>query len=306
MSDPIYFAPLRVPFVDPQTGIITRPWQLLLQGMFNRTGGTNGPSNDDLEQLAIENLDIGDIDGIITAQLLADVQAAALDDMLVDPPSTDATDALMLLLDRDDISTGGANPSAKVGPTVVNGSASTYMRSDAAPAIDLTVTYSWAADHTFGGSTTTAVTIGGVAAAGTLSPTVSNTSTVATQDARWVINAGSNSLAVGMTNQNRATAIVTGGPTVPQAFFRTLGAQPVVFGVGNTYAGQFESATSFRLPGAIGINGNASFAQPTGYGTPTGGAHQASFAAGSITLPNLAAAVAQLIIELKSYGLLGT
>lgn len=47
--------------------------------------------------------------------------------------------------------------------------------------------------------------------------------------------------------------------------------------------------------------------QPTGYGTPTGNAYQPSFAAGSITLPNLAAAVAQLIIDLKvgKLGLLG-
>jgi len=57
---------------------------------------------------------------------------------------------------------------------------------------------------------------------------------------------------------------------------------------------------------SIGINGAAPPVQPTGYGTPTGGAHQASFAAGAITLPNLAAAVAQLIIELKAYGLIAT
>lgn len=50
MTDPIYFAPLRVPFVDPETGIISRPWQLLLQGIFNRIGGTNGQSTDDLLQ----------------------------------------------------------------------------------------------------------------------------------------------------------------------------------------------------------------------------------------------------------------
>ena len=43
----------------------------------------------------------------------------------------------------------------------------------------------------------------------------------------------------------------------------------------------------------------------TGYGTPTGGSHQSSFAAGSITLANLAAAVAQLIVDLKTYGLIG-
>jgi hypothetical protein len=45
--------------------------------------------------------------------------------------------------------------------------------------------------------------------------------------------------------------------------------------------------------------------QITGYGTPTGGSRQGSFAAGTITLPNLAAAVAQLIIDLKTYGLIG-
>ena len=44
---------------------------------------------------------------------------------------------------------------------------------------------------------------------------------------------------------------------------------------------------------------------PTGYGTPTGGSHQASFAAGSITLANLAAAVAQLIVDMKANGYLG-
>jgi hypothetical protein len=45
--------------------------------------------------------------------------------------------------------------------------------------------------------------------------------------------------------------------------------------------------------------------QHTGYGTPTNGALQASFDATSITLPNLGACVAKLIIDLKSHGLLG-
>lgn len=57
----------------------------------------------------------------------------------------------------------------------------------------------------------------------------------------------------------------------------------------------------------LGFFGTAPVAQPTGYGTPTGNAYQPSFAAGSITLANLAAAVAQLIIDLKTgkLGLLG-
>lgn len=50
MTKPIYFAPLRVPFVDLETGLISHEWQLLLQAIFNRTGGTNGQSNDDILQ----------------------------------------------------------------------------------------------------------------------------------------------------------------------------------------------------------------------------------------------------------------
>ena len=61
-------------------------------------------------------------------------------------------------------------------------------------------------------------------------------------------------------------------------------------------------AMSFSPTGAATL----ATATSTGYGTPTGGAKQASFAAGSITLPNLAAAVAQLILDLKTFGVLGT
>jgi hypothetical protein len=64
-------------------------------------------------------------------------------------------------------------------------------------------------------------------------------------------------------------------------------------------------SNNLTVGGELGVNGVAPAAQPTGYGTPTGGSHQSSFAAGSITLANLAAAVAQLIIDLKGYGFLG-
>lgn len=45
-----------------------------------------------------------------------------------------------------------ANPTASVGPTATNGSASTFMRSDAAPAVDLTAAYTWTGNHTASGS----------------------------------------------------------------------------------------------------------------------------------------------------------
>ena len=45
-----------------------------------------------------------------------------------------------------------ANPTAKVGLSTVDGSATTYMRSDASPALDLTINPTWAGEHTFNGS----------------------------------------------------------------------------------------------------------------------------------------------------------
>lgn len=42
-----------------------------------------------------------------------------------------------------------ANPTSLVGPIAVNGTAVTYMRSDSAPGINLSVSYTWSALHTF-------------------------------------------------------------------------------------------------------------------------------------------------------------
>lgn len=75
---------------------------------------------------------------------------------------------------------------------------------------------------------------------------------------------------------------------------------------GMTAGGSLAIAQDFAHRGnKYGIFNATPIVQKTGYGTPTGNAYQASFAAGSITLPNLAAAVAQLILDLKAYGLIG-
>lgn len=42
-----------------------------------------------------------------------------------------------------------ANPTATVGTTAVNGSASTCIRSDGAPALNVTITPTWSGEHTF-------------------------------------------------------------------------------------------------------------------------------------------------------------
>ncbi len=58
-------------------------------------------------------------------------------------------------------SSGGANPSASLGLSAVNGSAITYMRSDAAPALSVSISPTWTGNHTFSPASGTAVTING-------------------------------------------------------------------------------------------------------------------------------------------------
>lgn len=65
-----------------------------------------------------------------------------------------------------DIPTLGGNPSATIGLTATNGSATTYLRSDAAPALDVTISPTWSGTHTFAqtgllvkGATANALTI---------------------------------------------------------------------------------------------------------------------------------------------------
>lgn len=53
-----------------------------------------------------------------------------------------------------------ANPTAKVGLTAVNGTAATFMRSDAAPPLDQAISPTWSGTHTF---SATAVLSGGAA-----------------------------------------------------------------------------------------------------------------------------------------------
>lgn len=105
-----------------------------------------------------------------------------------------------------------------------------------------------------------------------------------------------NSLAV--TWQSSGTDINTG--TTDTGLSRTAaGVVSAGNGTDADASGSFNAA-SYKVAGTQVVG-----SQITGYGTPTGGSHQSSFAAGSISLANLAAAVAQLIVDLKTHGLLG-
>lgn len=105
--------------------------------------------------------------------------------------------------------------------------------------------------------------------------------------------------------------------TIGQAAFRCAQNQLVAFdaamangllynGSGISYSVSGTSKVLLGNTGFIAINSTQVLgSQITGYGTPTGGSHQASFNAAGITLANLAACVAQLIVDLKTHGMIG-
>ena len=73
----------------------------------------------------------------------------------------------------------GANPSASLGLTAVNGSATTYMRSDAAPALDVSISPTWTGNHTFSPTSGVPLTVNATSiAAGTASASFTGHSTI--------------------------------------------------------------------------------------------------------------------------------
>ena len=84
-------------------------------------------------------------------------------------------------------------------------------------------------------------------------------------------------------------------------FAGAAGSESVTKRIGMDTSGNLTLSTGVLKVGTNQVVG----ARVTGYGTPTNGAKQPSFDATTITLGNLAAAVAQLIADLKTHGLLG-
>lgn len=113
-------------------------------------------------------------------------------------------------------STGSpANPTAVVGLTVVNGSASTFMRSDAAPPLDQTIAPSWTGLHTFTGGVTVAPPSGdtNVSLNSPLSTNQANIVYQAAGTTKWIVGKdGSNNFAVwDQAFGADAIAVVTNG-----------------------------------------------------------------------------------------------
>lgn len=93
-----------------------------------------------------------------------------------------------------EVATGGGgpsagNPTASVGLTAVNGSASTFMRSDAAPPIDQSIAPTWTGAHSFTAATTGTVPTLGIKNS---SPVFDlwNTAVVSSNQHRWGMQVG--------------------------------------------------------------------------------------------------------------------
>lgn len=95
----------------------------------------------------------------------------------------------------------GANPSASVGLSAVNGVAATFMRSDAAPALSQAIAPTWTATHTFTPASGRAITANGVATEYTA---VFRGNSTAGQSFGASVRAGTNASDIAFNVQNQA------------------------------------------------------------------------------------------------------
>lgn len=113
-----------------------------------------------------------------------------------------------------------ANPSANIGLAPVNGAATTYMRSDAAPALSQGISPVWTGTHTFSNATTFLNTATVTQSSGNgivLTPNIaSSPPSISTAGANANINLNVNTKGTGSINLNSST-VVTGQFTSTQS-----------------------------------------------------------------------------------------
>lgn len=158
----------RVDFIDKRTGLMAREWYRFFVNIYNLAGGGNSTAS--LDDLQVGQVGGASFDSI--AEMMKTLQELEIQPPVV--PSSGGTTYSVFTSTTNGLApasgggttnylradgtwatppgTGGvtfANPTALVGSTAVNGVATTVMRSDAAPAIDLTANYTYTGQWTF-------------------------------------------------------------------------------------------------------------------------------------------------------------
>lgn len=188
-----------------------------------------------------------------------------------------------------------ANPSATIGLVAVNGATGNWMDAGSAPALSQAISPSWTGTHTWAKGV-----------AGGYIQSMQNTTTGTTSYAMWrLLNDSAHNFNLIITASTWSGAVLTSGPSGEQCLLYTDQNIPITIGNNDTARIIVGIGGAVTVTGNFAVNNVSPPAQPTGYGTPTGNALTSSFAAGSISLPNLAAEVAQLVLDLKKYGIIG-
>ncbi len=109
-----------------------------------------------------------------------------------------------------------ANPSASVGTSAINGAATTAMRSDAAPAINLAITPTWSANHVWnsGGANSSTIGFTDFARAWTIGTVSGQVRFTDTTDSFPALSLGSTEVRIGSTTNiagNQSRLYVFGG-----------------------------------------------------------------------------------------------
>lgn len=165
----------------------------------------------------------------------------------------------------------GANPTAVVGLAAVNGVATTFMRSDASPPLDVTIAPTWTAAHiwsasvTFNGALTSSSTAGfsGVVTfTNTTAPTINdglgNQYSVGFRGIPQVVKSASYTL-VG-TDNGKHIYISTGGVIVNASVFNATDVVMVVNNSGSAQTATQGANVTLRLAGTAST-GNRTIAQ---------------------------------------------
>lgn len=298
--------------VDEQGNVIPeKNFWLLLYNLCQNVLGIGGSAGSPvslpvsaLTELASLDADAADADAVnlrIPISSLAAQQGFSADIFVGDLAvlTSKVNNALLLaqdgLLSADIGSTPGlASPSAVVGLAAVNGVATTAMRSDGAPALSQAIAPTWTAQHVFTpGTSTTAIIV---------NTTVNNVG--------LSVRSGAGSGAIieacgdgsGTGNGLSMSQSSVGAGQINLNFNASLS-----FKVNGTVRMTINASGTVTFISAIGVNGNAPPAQVTGWGTPVGNAvinnYNITDAGGANSNTNKA--VAQIIADLKAFGLYG-
>jgi hypothetical protein len=147
----------------------------------------------------------------------------------------------------------GANPTASVGLSAVNGSAATFMRSDAAPSLDVSISPTWTGTHTFGSGKLIGTNLTGPAATDlSLLAGSGNQNVILTPSGSGIVSIGTTDLVLTdnttyRTWQGRSTAVGWGymvQRTGATAGFAGLGVGQSVYYEGQLASGAYSGLTA--------------------------------------------------------------